>query len=308
MNAYLKPPLSDIRLNKRFGFIINKLFRSPESSIPQAFRKWKGIKATYRFFGSKYIKYIDLIKLLKIKTLNLINKMSKTETILLIQDTTEINYTTQLKKEKGYIHSTNKGFLVHSLLAVKENSSVLGIINQDIWIRKESDYGKRSKRKNKPIKQKESYRWIQSIKKCKEIKKNSVLIGDRESDIYELFIYKRPLNLELLVRASHNRKLVSGGKLLDQIRNKDGDGMVLLKIPKRHKLIDVKFTIQYINKIKIKKPKDKVNKSLNKDVKINSIRLYSRKEKIEWILLTVVNTVKNENRTVRFKERAYSIS
>ena len=288
MNNYLKPPLADIRLNKRFGFIIKKLFKSPDSSIPQVFRKWKEIKATYRFFGSKCIKYTDLVKLLKIKTLNLINKMSKTETILLIQDTTEINYTSQSKKKKGYIHSSNAGFLVHSLLAVKENSNIIGLVNQDIWMRKARDYGKRAERKNKPIEQKESYRWIQSIGKSKNIKKRSVLIGDRESDIYELFIYKRPSNLELLVRASHNRKLVSGERLLEEMKNKTVDGVVLLKIPQKQKLIDIEFTIQYLNNIKIKRPEKKVNKDLNKNININCIRLYSKKEEIEWILLTTI--------------------
>jgi hypothetical protein len=43
------------------------------------------------------------------------------------------------------------------------------------------------------------------------------VVGDRESDIYDLFAAPRPDNVHLLVRAQHDRRLSEGGRLFEEM-------------------------------------------------------------------------------------------
>jgi hypothetical protein len=88
---------------------------------------------------------------------------------------------------------------VHSvhLLCIQDTSEInfshhLGISSLDIWNRsfdKVNKYGRDYH--NQDIKEKESYRWVTSAQKTKELlTKVSCLtiIGDRESDVYDEFV------------------------------------------------------------------------------------------------------------------------
>ncbi|MDZ7761767.1 MAG: hypothetical protein U5L00_16120 [Desulfovermiculus sp.] len=75
---------------------------------------------------------------------------------------------------------------------------------------------KREQRKELPIEQKESIKWLRSFEKVTEVQRlcphtKLISIGDRESDIYELFVEARDTSDApgLLVRAekSRNRRL-----------------------------------------------------------------------------------------------------
>ena len=48
-----------------------------------------------------------------------------------------------------------------------------------------------------------------------EIKASQVVVADQEADIYSHFA-RRPAQVELLVRARHDRALEGGGKLFEQ--------------------------------------------------------------------------------------------
>src|SRR5208337_3349470 len=65
-----------------------------------------------------------------------------------------------------------------------------------------------------PIEKKESYRWLRTLDTVNECKAylpdtEVVVVGDRESDIFELFDHRRRQTprVHLLVRAKHNRSL-----------------------------------------------------------------------------------------------------
>jgi hypothetical protein len=92
----------------------------------------------------------------------------------------------------------------------------LGILDAQCWARDPKEKGKRYRRKELPIEQKESMKWLRSFQKAAQVQKLCpetmlVVMGDRESDIYELFLEasKEPDGPKLLVRAekTRNRKV-----------------------------------------------------------------------------------------------------
>ncbi len=84
-------------------------------------------------------------------------------------DATELNYTSH-KALSGTGYLDNKyalGLKVHSVLTVSTQGIPLGIIEQQVWSRKEEELGKAEQRKQKLTAQKESqkvqwycYRWL----------------------------------------------------------------------------------------------------------------------------------------------------
>jgi hypothetical protein len=65
---------------------------------------------------------------------------------------------------------------------------LLGILDQDIWARDEEDKGSSKKRKERPIEEKESNKWLKALEKTIEFSTEGtkiVTICDREADIYE---------------------------------------------------------------------------------------------------------------------------
>jgi hypothetical protein len=71
-------------------------------------------------------------------------------------------------------------------------------------------------RRNRPIEQKESMRWLEGTAIASERLASAaqlIVLGDREFDIYEQFV-RIPPGVELIVRAAQNRKLADEDKLL----------------------------------------------------------------------------------------------
>src|SRR5439155_5546574 len=70
--------------------------------------------------------------------------------------------------------------------------------------------GKRATRKQRPIAEKESRKWLTSLEaviaahqRCPTT--HFISVGDREADVYDLFLAERPVGVDLLVRAAWDR-------------------------------------------------------------------------------------------------------
>jgi len=118
--------------------------------------------------------------------------------ILAIQDTTVV-------RSNG-----GGGLYLHAMIAVDaEDGAILGPIHGQFLSREE---GKRGTQRNRPIEEKESYRWLEGGAEAAEVCASAAkitVIADRESDIYEVFT-RRPPNVELLIRANKDRSLQVG--------------------------------------------------------------------------------------------------
>lgn len=211
-----KTEIPDTRLNERL-ICISSLFASrPKDSIPQGSRDWAEAKATYRFIENNRIKVESMEKSVARSTAE---RCSGLRTILAIQDTTTLSFN-NLKKTKGLgpvnDNTNSKGIFCHSTLAVTPEGLPIGLLNQQYWCRRYEDMGKSEKRKNLPIEEKESMKWINGIRASDEVLKELVCdkkrpyviqVFDREGDIYDVFREIISKSQGAVIRSSHNRKV-----------------------------------------------------------------------------------------------------
>ena len=144
--------------------------------------------------------------------------------VLVVQDTSEVNYNSHNGRLKVNdpdlgVLSNNKstGLLLHAGLAVCADSQLpFGLAHAQVGHRPfERTFRTSLEREMQPLEEKESYRWLETVHKsraCLHKASQLTVIGDRESDIYELFA-DRPDNTHLLVR-SHPDRLTANRKKL----------------------------------------------------------------------------------------------
>jgi len=144
--------------------------------------------------------------------------------VLVAQDTTSLDFTSKPKiKGLGYLeHKYLYGIKVHSGLAITLQGQPLGLLSQIVWTRDIQEYGKKRDSARKPIEEKESYVWLKTLVNLQELGLHKfVLIGDRESDIFDLFNFPREVNQHLLIRSRVNRRVNTtkntGKKLWDSL-------------------------------------------------------------------------------------------
>lgn len=199
--------LGDARLTARLVRLGAALGERPTASIPQACGSWAATKAAYRFFDNEQVTPAQILASHQPATAA---RMAEHAIVLAVQDTTELDYSDHPATAGLGPLSTEacQGELVHTTLAVTPERVPLGVIDQQVWIR--DGLGKRAARRQRPIEQKESYKWIRSLQATARWQAQLphtrvVNVGDREADVYELFVEAQRLKTDLLVRVAHNR-------------------------------------------------------------------------------------------------------
>lgn len=129
--------------------------------------------------------------------------------VLLIEDTSEINYQAKASRKRGLGrvgNGTDAGLFVHPVLALDAaDATLLGLAAATIWCRskaKAKDY------QAQPIETKESHRWIETAQRARVAVADAAcatVVADREGDIYELFARLPDARTHLLIRCNHNR-------------------------------------------------------------------------------------------------------
>lgn len=209
--------LGDRRRSKRFEKIVSRFVNSPSSSISQRGYDWSEIKGSYRFFNNEHVKESALMEGISKATHE---RCVQNEVVLCIQDTTDVAFDSSAEG-LGYLdHGLGKGLMAHNILAIDSWGCPLGLLHQNIWARDHQQMGKTGGRRQRPVNDKESYRWLQGVKDSEHLLsdcKKMISIADREADIYELFALLRAPNSELLIRARHDRKTLLGNKMWAEV-------------------------------------------------------------------------------------------
>jgi hypothetical protein len=130
---------------------------------------------------------------------------------------------------------------VHSTLAFNEAGTPLGLLNVQCWVRDPDQFGKKYQRHKLPLEAKESVRWLRSLQAVAQVHAQCpntrvVGVGDREADIYELFVWAQaePGRPALLVRAERDRALSEGHlHLWETVAGQPLAGNMELKVPRR---------------------------------------------------------------------------
>lgn len=206
--------LGDQRLEKRFLRVCEELSGRPEYPINQASQDSAATKAAYRLFDNERLTPARILTPHRERTTE---RMREEEVVLAIQDTTYFNFTSHKKTlglgPIGSSSGTLQGIVTHSTFAVTPKGLPLGLLNQKSWVRdgfRESE----NEHVDLPIEEKESYRWVEAIRDTSNIVKELrstivVTVADRESDIYEFLREAQDLNAKYVIRAAHDRRLVS---------------------------------------------------------------------------------------------------
>jgi hypothetical protein len=226
--------LGDQRLNKRCIAMLDALASAPEASFPTAMSSAAAVKATYRFLKNEHFQTDAIADAHREMTYQ---RCQNFPHVLALQDTASFNYsghpqTTGL----GYLDDhLCQGFFVHSLLMCSPTGVPLGLGYQDVWARSAADYGKRARRKQKPIEQKESFKWLKALHALEKTFPESTevtVISDQESDIFEYFFLARPPHIHLLLRARYNRPTLEGA-LKTRLRQLPAAGEFEVKLQRK---------------------------------------------------------------------------
>ena len=288
-----------IRLENRFIRTMETLIQQPDKSVWEASEDRAEAKAIYRMLGNEDFDREAIIRTHREAT---IRRMAGSGgTILAVQDTTAVNYNTHLKTEGiGYISDKTLGVNIHSCLAVTADGLVLGLLDQSRYNRPEPRDDSRSheSKKVRPIAEKESFRWLETLERSTEDIPEGVTVitvCDREGDMYELFAKAQSLGEPFLIRIVQNRMTVGNKRILEEIRKKRCGGRVEVSIPrdsrsgipKREAVLQVRYASFTIQRPHMLNPV----KTLPETIAVNVI--YVKEEKppkgngpIEWFLMT----------------------
>lgn len=296
----------DERLKQRLFILAADFFAKPGELIPQASNgSVAKTKASYRFFDNANV---DMQALIRPHIESTIERVREHPVVLAVQDTTTLTYTAHPPEGAGPINTSQNsavGLLLHDTMAFTSEGKPLGLLNVQCWGRDPEQAGKKYRRAQLPIEEKESIKWLLSYRAVSEIQKlcpNSMLvsIGDREADLHEFFheALKDPCGPKVLVRAerTHNRKVEQGDSkedLWQRMKTEKVKGTVDVAVPRRGSRpartakLEVRFAqVVIAHPLKSKLPSLRVWCVYAHEVG-NPAEV---KEPIDWMLLTTIKT------------------
>jgi hypothetical protein len=295
---FAQAPLGDQRLIQRCCQLGRAFYARPQAPLPQACGSRASTKAAYRFFDNPRV---TMPAILQSHYQATCQRVADEPVVLAAQDTTSLNYSAHPATEMlGLIGSQQDGpigMLVHSTLAFNLAGTPLGLLDVQSWTRDPEDFGKRHQRKELPFAAKESVRWLRSLEALERVQVQCprtllVSIGDREADIYELFVWatEKPGRPALLVRAERERLLAQDqASLWAHVSSQPAGGELDLQVPRRdqHPCRVARLSVRFAA-VELKPPGTKQ--------KLGPVRLWAvlareeappeGREPVEWALLT----------------------
>jgi hypothetical protein len=221
---------ADARLGLRLRKLIERMDGAIGASLPLVCQDWATTKAAYRFFSNNRVSEAQILAGHFQATRD---RFATTDgLILVVQDTTEFTFQRERAEAIGITYRVNSGkdkegryrqhtvcgLLMHASLAVTAEGLPLGLSAVKFWSRQRFKGTAALKRKinptRVPIEHKESIRWLDNMRQSTELlgaPARCVHVGDRESDIYELFCLARELGTHFIVRSCVDRLAGNGG-------------------------------------------------------------------------------------------------
>jgi len=204
--------LGDARRTQRLQQLGTAMAKRSSSALTEVCEDWAGQKAGYRFFANEGVRPESILASHRQAT---VERMGRAAVVLAVQDTTTLNYSAHQETSGLGPLSTGQqqGLVVHTTLAVTPERTPLGILDQQVWTRSAGGLGKRTTRKARAVTEKESRKWLGSLQAVCEAQAacphtRVVSVGDREADVYDLFLAERPDGVALLIRAAWDRRVV----------------------------------------------------------------------------------------------------
>jgi hypothetical protein len=339
----------DARLGDRFRKLLAQIGSAMGQSIPLVCQDWANTKAAYRFFSNDRVSEADILAGHFQSTRDRV--VATDGHVLVLHDTTEFTYQRESSEAVGITKKINSGrdkkgrlrshtvcgILMHSSVAVTTDGVPLGPTAAKFWTRKKFKGTAALKKKinptRVPIEKKESVRWLENLKQSTELLSDPgrcVHVGDRDSDIYELFCAAQQLGTHFLVRTCVDRLAGDGGytvademdevsvKGLHRIEVRDSNGnpdeavleiryrkiRVLPPIGKQKRYPALTLTVIHADERGMPKNRKKIDWKLITDLPVQSRQ--DAIEKLEWYALRWKIEVFHKilNRAAKLKNRS----
>jgi len=219
--------LGDARRVKRLIRLIEDLSAHPTKSIPVASGGFAETKAAYRLLDNPALEWREL---LEVHTHRTVERMQGHPVVLCIQDTTELDFTSQpgIAGLGRLSYEAQHGLYVHPTLVVTPQGLALGVVDAWMWARPPKD----------EVTVKESVRWVEGHEIVADLAEQVpgtqlVYVADREGDLRALMdaAARRGHPADWLVRAMHHRNTAAGEKLWRRVEGTPPLGEVAFTLP-----------------------------------------------------------------------------
>jgi len=238
-----------------------------------------------------------------------------TEPVLVVQDTTDLKYTTHRATEGlGPIHTSDRGrgLFAHPALALPREGPPFGLVHLSLWARDPAAHGKcrqGSGRATEATALKESQKWIDGLWGTEAALPPHLpilLIADREADFYDYFAAVRRPNTQLLVRAHHARRVLvarpgpsvprrAGERLPEVLAAAHSVGTLPVDVPRKpgHRarvaILEIRIAHVWLMPPDLHKPDDPLRDREPQEVWVVEARERDAPdgtEPLQWVLLT----------------------
>lgn len=207
--------------NKRLKSVIGDLAAMPAASIPAAVGGGRAeTEAAYRLFENEAVEFDAILAPHFQATLE---RVRQQRTVVVSQDTSEIDLTRPEQQVQGagpLDDGARRGCFLHPLLALTSEGIPLGTLWVESWTRQEptgevlARAEKDKRRKQTPIEEKESHRWVVGLQQAHRVAAEApdtevISVADSEADIFELLVEGQSLEgrAHWIVRACQDRAL-----------------------------------------------------------------------------------------------------
>ena len=306
--------LNDPRRTKRLVNVAARLANKPSAAICNATIDIAEMEGAYRLIRNKKIDAQNIADAGFIKTAQ---DAKDCKTLLALEDTTTLMYSHCVKKELAHVNKQySRGLLVHSILLFDPNKkNVVGLIEQQRWVRDPETKSSIKQGKTRDYKEKESYKWEKSSinmqSRLGEKISDVISVCDRESDIFEYITFKTNSKERFVLRSSYNRRIYESDEKLHAY----GESLPCVKtkkivIPqrggrkKREATLEIKFA-----KVTLKTPEKKAIKCDVPLYYVSCIEQGDNKNKLKWHLLTSesVTTAEEAEKIIFYYEKRWLI-
>jgi hypothetical protein len=208
--------LGDERRTHRLQMIATAFAQQPTASLPQACGPGPATQGAYRFFENDDLAPEAIRAAHHQATFQ---RVRCCPIVLALQDTTALNYSTHPKTTGlgplGSHSPKTIGLLLHSTLTVTPGGQPLGFLHSAVCARTQAR-GTARQRHRKPVAQKESRKWLDSLSACQALAPTA---GPR---------------VHLLVRSRHNRRLDGQDhRLWDTVSRTRSAGTLKVRVGRR---------------------------------------------------------------------------
>lgn len=206
--------LGDPRRTRRLVQLTAAVAAQPQASLAQACGDAASTKAAYRFFEGTDTAFDERPAAIRAAHCTATQqRLAAYPLVLAVQDTTSLDFSGQVVADVGALGTRGHyGLLVHSTLAVLPGGGIpQGLLAQEVWARPAAPPGGRRPRRERPVAAKESQKWLTALTASRAAVADHVTlvhVGDREADIYDLFLAATAQpGTELLIRAAQDRRV-----------------------------------------------------------------------------------------------------